>query len=154
MSSLNNVLAQVQGNLGYTEGLNNDNKFAETAGHANHQPWCATFLVACFKKAGAEKAIPNSAAVVDFLKWGKAKKQTVEFKDAKRGDLILFDFTGSKTPQHIGIAVTDFDPAHNAIITVEGNTSAQSGSQANGDGVYKKLRQAQFVFAVVRPIWE
>ncbi len=146
------VIAQAQGNIGYQEGAGNDNKFAATAKHPNHQPWCATFVVACFVKADALAAIKSTSSCIDMLKWGKTKKAVIDIKDAKRGDLILMDFTGSKVPQHIGIAVKDYDPVKKSIETIEGNTS-DSGSQANGDGVYRKVRQAQFVHAVVRPLW-
>ena len=146
------VIAQAQGNIGYQEGAKNDNKFAATAKHPNHQPWCATFIVACFNKAGAMGAIKNTSSCIEMAKWAKTKKAIVDIKDAKRGDLILMDFTGSKVPQHIGIATKDYDPTHNSIETIEGNTS-DSGSQANGDGVYRKVRPAQFVIAVVRPLW-
>jgi len=152
MSSLiEAVIAQAQGNIGYQEGAGNDNKFAATAKHPNHQPWCATFIVACFIKAGASAAIKNTSSCIDMLKWGETQKAVAELKDAKRGDLILMNFTGSKVPQHIGIASKDFDPIHKSIETIEGNTG--SVSQANGDGVYRKVRQAQFIFAVVRPQW-
>jgi hypothetical protein len=146
------VISQAQGNIGYQEGPGNDNKFAATAKHPNHQPWCATFIVACFTKAGALAAIKSTSSCIDLLKWGKTKKATIELKDAKRGDLILMDFTGSKIPQHVGIASKDFNPQLKNIETIEGNTS-DSGSQANGDGVYRKVRPAQFVLAVVRPQW-
>jgi hypothetical protein len=146
------VISQAQGNIGYQEGAGNDNKFAATAKHPNHQPWCATFIVACFAKAGALAAIKSTSSCIDLLKWGKTKKALLELKDAKRGDLILMDFTGSKIPQHVGIASKDFNPQLKNIETIEGNTS-DSGSQANGDGVYRKVRPAQFVLAVVRPQW-
>jgi hypothetical protein len=149
---IDSVIAQAQGNIGYQEGAGNDNKFAATAKHPNHQPWCATFIVACFAKAGALAAIKNTSSCIDLLKWGKTKKAIVELKDAKKGDLILMDFTGSKIPQHVGIASKDFNPQLKNIETIEGNTS-DSGSQANGDGVYRKVRPAQFVLAVVRPQW-
>jgi hypothetical protein len=149
---VNSVITQAQGNIGYQEGPKNDNKFAATAKHPNHQPWCSTFIVACFVKAGLVDAIKNTSSCIDMLKWGKTKKAVVELKDAKRGDLILMDFTGSKVPEHIGIAVSDYSPITKSISTIEGNTS-DSGSQANGDGVYRKVRQDKFVFAVVRPLW-
>ena len=153
MSTLiDEVIVQAQGKIGYQEGANNDNKFAATAKHPNHQPWCATFIVACFNKAGASAAIENTSSCIEMAKWAKSKKAIVDIKDAKRGDLILMDFTGSKVPQHIGIATKDYDLTHNSIETIEGNTS-NSGSQANGDGVYRKVRPAQFVIAVVRPLW-
>ena len=151
-SQIDLVIAQAQGNIGYQEGSGNDNKFAATAKHPNHQPWCATFVVACFAKAGALAAIKSTSSCIDLLKWGKTKKVIIELKDAKRGDLILMDFTGSKIPQHVGIASKDFNAQLKNIETIEGNTS-DSGSQANGDGVYRKVRPAQFVLAVVRPQW-
>jgi hypothetical protein len=151
-SLIDAVISQAQGNIGYQEGAGNDNKFAATAKHPNHQPWCATFIVACFVKAGALAAIKSTSSCIDLLKWGKTKKTIVELKDAKRGDLILMDFTGSKIPQHVGIAASDYSPVTKSISTIEGNTS-DSGSQSNGDGVYRKVRQDKFVFAVIRPLW-
>jgi len=151
LSQIDFVLANARGSIGYTEGLNNDNKFAAIAKHPNHQPWCSTFVVSCFIEGHAEKAVKNTSSCIDMYNWGKAQKAIVDMKDAKRGDLILMDFTGSKVPQHIGIASKDFDPVHKSIETIEGNTG--NSSQANGDGVYCKVRPAQFIFAVVRPQW-
>ena len=146
------VIAQAQGNIGYQEGAKNDNKFAATAKHPNHQPWCATFIVACFIKAAAVETIKNSSSVIEIAKWAKSKKTLVDLIDAKRGDLILMNFTGSKVPEHIGIAAADYDSLHKTILCIEGNTS-DSGSQANGDGVYRKIRSSQFIVAVARPLW-
>jgi len=146
------VISQAQGNIGYQEGPGNDNKFAATAKHPNHQPWCATFIVACFTKAEALASIKNSSSCIEIAKWAKTKKTLVETKDAKRGDLILMNFSGSKIPEHIGIAIADYDSLHKAILTCEGNTS-DSGSQANGDGVYRKIRGEKFIVGVVRPLW-
>ena len=146
------VIAQAQGNIGYQEGAKNDNKFAATAKHPNHQPWCATFIVACFNKAGAMGAIKNTSSCIEMAKWAKTKKAIVDIKDAKRGDLILMNFSGSTIPEHIGLAVGDYDSLHKAVLTIEGNTS-DSGSQANGDGVYRKIRGEKFIVGVVRPLW-
>jgi len=152
MSLIDAVIAQAQGNIGYQEGANNDNKFAATAKHPNHQPWCATFIVACFSKAGALGSIKNSSSCIEIAKWAKTKKVLFDVTQAKRGDLILMNFSGSKVPEHIGIALADYDVVRNAVLTIEGNTS-DSGSQANGDGVYRKIRGAKFVLAVIRPQW-
>ena len=151
-SQIDLVIAQAQGNIGYQEGAGNDNKFAATAKHPNHQPWCSTFVVACFVKANALAAIKNTSSCIEMLKWGKSKKAVIDFKNAKRGDLILMNFSGLQVPEHIGIAVADYDVVRNAVLTIEGNTS-DSGSQANGDGVYRKIRGAKFVLAVIRPQW-
>mgnify|MGYP006268620795 CR=1 FL=1 len=143
------IISKAVSHLGYKEGVNNDNIFAKEVGHANHQPWCATFICAIFKEAGFADLIPNTAAVIAFEAWAIAHKFIVPVNQAKRGDLLLFDFDGKKIPEHIGIAIHDYDTATKTIQTIEGNTGAVN--QANGDGVYKKTRQAQFIRAAIRP---
>jgi len=145
------VISKAVSHKGYKEGANNDNIFAAIAGHANHQPWCATFVVACFKEGKETAAIPNSASCEYIEAWGVKMKRTRTKQIAKRGDLILMDFTKSGRSQHIGIAIHDFDLKTNTIQTIEGNTG--DVNQANGDGVYVKTRHAEFIRAVVRPNW-
>ena len=145
------VLSKAVSHKGYKEGANNDNIFAGIAGHANHQPWCATFVVACFKEGGEAAAVPDSASCEFIETWGIKMKRTRTKQVAKRGDLILMDFTKSGKSQHIGIAVHDFDLKTNTIQTIEGNTG--DVNQANGDGVYTKTRHADFIRAVIRPVW-
>jgi len=145
------VISKAVSHLGYVEGANNDNIFAAEAGHANHQPWCATFVVACFKEGGEAAAVPNSASCEFIESWGVKMNRTRTKQAARRGDLILFDFSKSGKAQHVGIAVHDFDPKTNTIQTIEGNTGEVN--QANGDGVYVKTRQLEFIRAVIRPNW-
>ena len=145
------VISKAVSHKGYKEGANNDNKFAAIAGHPNHQSWCATFVVACFKEGGELAAIPDSAYCPFIESWGIKNKRTRTPQTAKRGDLILFDFSKSGQAQHIGIAIHDWDPQTKTIQTIEGNTG--DVNQANGDGVYVKTRQLEFIRAVIRPHW-
>ena len=145
------VISSAVSHKGYKEGANNDNIFAAQVGHANHQPWCATFVVACFKEGGEPSAIPDSASCEFMESWGVKMKRTRTKQTAKRGDLILFDFTKSGKAQHVGIALHDYDLKTNTIQTIEGNTG--DVNQANGDGVYVKTRQLEFIRAVIRPQW-
>lgn len=149
--SIQKVLSSALSHKGYKEGANNDNIFAAKAGHANHQPWCATFVVAVFKEGGEAAAVPNSASCEYIEAWGTKMKRTRTKQTAKKGDLILFDFTKSGKSQHIGIAISDYDLTHNTVQTIEGNTG--DVNQANGDGVYVKTRQLEFIRAVIRPNW-
>lgn len=143
------VVSKAVSHLGYKEGANNANIFAKEVGHANNQPWCATFICAVFKEAGIGTLIPNSAAVVAFEAWGTAKALIVPKEKAKRGDLLVYDFSGKGLPEHIGLAIHDYDPIRKMVQAIEGNTG--DTNQANGDGVYKKNRQAEFIRAVIRP---
>lgn len=144
------VLKTARGYIGYKEAKNNNNIFASIAAHPNFQPWCATFVVAVFKNAGALGAIKNTSSCIEMHKWAKSKKRLVPFTEAKAGDLVLMDFKGTKVPQHIGIASKDFDGK--AIECIEGNTG--DADQTNGEGVYRKKRPAQFIHSVIRPIYE
>ena len=153
--SIQKVLISAQSSVGYTEGANNDNIFAAKAGHPNHQPWCATFVRACFVDGGQKDAIPNTASVKEIYNWAVKNNALVTKQTAKAGDLILMTFTaGSKTPEHIGILVKDFNLKENVWHTIEGNTGKPGASQANGDGVYKKDRTLGYIHSVVRPKWK
>ena len=149
---LTSVLAAARKEVGYKEGANNDNKFAAIAGHANHQPWCATFIRACFIKGEEEKAIPDSAYCPHIEAWGRGHNRVVPVREAKRGDLVLFDFSRTGKAEHVGILDYDYDPTKpNLIRTIEGNTGAISASE--GDGVQKKKRHVSLVRIIIRPKW-
>lgn len=150
--SVSGVLAAARAEIGYTEGKNNDNKFAAIAGHANNQPWCATFVRACFIKGKEEKAIPNTAYCPHIESWAREHNRIVPLKEAKRGDLVLFDFARKGIADHVGILNIDYDPTRpNLIRTIEGNTGSQS--ETNGDSVSKKNRTSSLIRVIVRPKW-
>lgn len=77
--------------------------------------------------------------------WAIANKLTVKWGSAKRGDLVMFDFNHNGTSDHIGI-VTKVTSTY--IETIEGNTG--SGSNTNGDGVYRRKRYKKDVNYFVR----
>jgi hypothetical protein len=79
--------------IGYVEGKSNLNKYARIAGHANNQPWCNTFISAIFIEAGLKNAIPITASCASTLAWGFKNDRVIPTKKAKRGDLLIFDFT-------------------------------------------------------------
>ena len=153
--SISGVLAAARAEIGYTEGKNNDNKFAAIAGHANHQPWCATFVRACFIKGEEAKAIPDTAYCPHLESWARANNRVVPTTEAKRGDLVLFDFSRSGRAEHVGLVNINFSEKNPEYLhTIEGNTSAvASGSQDNGDGVSKKKRSISLIRLVIRPDW-
>ena len=150
--SIQKVLDAARAEIGYNEKPNNNNKFAKVAGHANYQPWCATFIRACFIKGQEEKAIPNSAYCPHIEAWARANNRVVPTREAKRGDLVLFDFTRSGKSEHIGILTHNFSAKSPEYLrTIEGNTGAISASE--GDGVQKKKRHVSIVRIIVRPKW-
>lgn len=63
---------------------------------------------------------------------------------AKPGWLVYFNFDSDVGPEHVGIVTRDNNDG--TISTIEGNTSpTDAGSQANGDGVYRKIRSKSLV---------
>ena len=146
------VMKAARDEIGYQEGANNDNKFAKVAGHANNQPWCATFIRACFIKGKEEKAIPDTAYCPYLESWGRQHNRIVPIKELKRGDLLLFDFGRTGRADHVGIATHDFDEKSPLLVkTIEGNTGNKS--QTNGEFVARKNRAVSLVRVIVRPKW-
>lgn len=136
--------------LGYTEGKNNENKYSKALGRPA-ESWCADFVVWCMKQAGYGKLILNSPSVIAITDWAKKNALQINPKLAKEGDIISFDFTHLGKPQHIGIVAKTFDLKKNSVATIEGNTSAGSGSQSNGDCVARKERGLPYIYQVFRP---
>ena len=134
---------------GYTEGPGNANKFAALAGHANHQPWCMTYLVAIFKAAGLGKAIPHTASVEFVERWALENRRIRPTEKARRGDLIVMDFNKSGKGQHIGLAIDKLNIERKVICTIEGNTG--NNSETNGEGVALKIRSTRIIRCVIRP---
>jgi cell wall-associated NlpC family hydrolase len=86
-----------------------------------------------------------------WLKYLTKNNQLVPIGQAKRGDLVFFQFDEDAQPDHVGI-VKNHNTALKSIQVFEGNTSSgKAGSQSNGDGFYLKKRNYTTIMAVARP---
>jgi len=112
--------------------------------------WCAAFVCWCVEHSlGGEKYTfprPETAGAWDFEKWCLSVDDSVKLhkphkNDIRRGDIVVFTFS------HIGICVADIDK-NGMVQTVEGNTN--SGGDREGDGVYRKRRDASKIRSVIR----
>ncbi len=144
------------GYVGYTEGPNNDTKFGKWFG-LNYQPWCAMAVSKIFHEAGkigavAPKTKPKGFASCDeWLKHLSKNGQLVPIGEAKRGDLVFFQFDKDAEPDHVGI-VRGNSKKLRLLNVWEGNTSSgRAGSQSNGDGFYVRRRSYSLVMAIARP---
>lgn len=156
----NAVIAAAKSQLGYREGKNNDNKFAkEICPSLNNQPWCAIFVSWCFHRAKATKLIDGQydwgfAGCTDAFRRFKAEGLQVNKRLAKPGDIVFFNFDNVEvTQEHVGIVI---GKTTGGLLTIEGNTCAEhaTGSQANGNGVYRRTRAYGVVAGVIRPKWK
>ncbi len=122
--------------------------------------WCASFVSFCLLQSGATDHSKISDwcrshegdanyiwREVSCQKWAAQLRSFEYFKDSasrggdytpSSGDLIFFSNKADGTESHIGIVVKTDDTY---VYTVEGNTSAASGLEANGEGVHFKAHE-------------
>lgn len=78
--------------------------------------------------------------------WSDAKRLGLTTSNPVDGDLVIFDWTMNRSPDHTGIAY----PSKGSRYSVEFNTAAGvGGSQSNGDGVYLRRRDASDIVGYV-----
>lgn len=147
-------------------GSNNWNKYAAFIdstypnfynGKKNGFAWCDVFVDWCFLQCfGYEKTLKllcadeksTGAGCSYSARFFRSKGQF--FNSPKVGDQVFFGQLYNEGHTGIVIAVEgDF------ITTVEGNTSAMAGVDANGDGVYMKRynTKTQYIPGYGRPDW-
>lgn len=142
--------------------------FQKMMNGAPGDPWCADFVGTCLTKGYARRRgwvedrehlpryVKDAGALLMPLSGycpalAEAARERYMFHSKAftpaSGDLVLFDFKGQNEPHHVGFVrhVT-----RGGMVTLEGNTSSGgTGSQADGDGVFKRLRTTQFVYGYV-----
>jgi peptidoglycan hydrolase-like protein with peptidoglycan-binding domain len=140
--------------VGYVEGSGNHTKYGAWYG-MDGQPWCAQFVSWCAEQDGSQAfAKGQRYAYVPYIVQdaaaGKNGLQQVSASQAKRGDLVCYDWEGDGVADHVGLVV-DPPGSGSSFHTVEGNTSSgTSGSQSNGGGVYQRTRYVSDVVCFAR----
>jgi cell wall-associated NlpC family hydrolase len=77
----------------------------------------------------------------------------VKLEEAQKGDLVLMNWPGGNSVDHVGIAADRYR-GNGLLATVEGNTSSgPGGSQSNGGGVFKRTRARSEIVGIARPRW-
>jgi cell wall-associated NlpC family hydrolase len=119
-------------------------------------PWCGAFAGYALEQAGVTGLSPRRivftpAILADARAGANGFEKAVPLTQARRGDLVLFNFPGGDAVDHVGIVTAPYDPAR-GLPTVEGNTSSgNAGSQSNGGGVFTRLRPASSIAGIARP---
>lgn len=156
MPTVNDILKVARAEIGYREGSNNSNKYGAEYG-LDHQPWCVIFIWWIFKHSNASSLFYGGGKIAlcsALFNYHKGKGQSVSRSSLKAGDVVFFDFSGKATnTSHVGIV--EKINSDGSITTIEGNTSSgSSGSQSNGDGVYRRVRPLKYVSKAYRPAYE
>jgi hypothetical protein len=152
--SLETLMELCEDSVGYTEGANNNTTFGKWYG-LNNQPWCAMSASKMYFDAGIIASVADTkkgfASCDAWLKYLTKNNQIVPIGQAKRGDLVFFQFDEDAQADHVGI-VKSHNTKLKTIKVYEGNTSSgKAGSQSNGDGFYLKKRTYATIMAVARP---
>lgn len=137
MTTAADFIAVARSEIGYVETPVNKTKFAAEAGHAQGEPWCATFLVAIAHRVGL--ALPSHSAYTPTLAEG-FKNAGTWHDDPAPGDFVFYDWPGDGVNriQHVEVVA---DVSVWSLATIGGNTSPDThGSQSNGGGVYPRKR--------------
>jgi hypothetical protein len=154
MATVDEFLTCLRRHIGETESPAESNltPFAARAGHANGEPWCATFVVACAREVGIK--LPSESAYTPTMADGFKHAGQWTPSDPRPGDLAFIDFPGDHKVriQHVAVVVA---VEGNQIRTIEGNTSSgQGGSQDNGGGVFQRTRPRNIVVGYGHPAFE
>lgn len=125
--------------------------------------WCEQFAMACGLAAGSTSARAGlveqkfnalyTVDVVNLAKAGRFGLSIVPLSEVRPGDLAHINFPGGD-PLTDHVEVVEIPPVEvggGEYVTIGGNTSpGDSGSQANGGGVFRRRRFTYQVAAYVR----
>lgn len=163
MATAEDVIWQAESRLGYCAlddpqpgseaGRYWANKLGEDwlAGPSWEIAWCCLFVSMCCDLATgghANQLVDGMGENWETCNCDRtlnrgARNQEINKWDARRGDLVIFDWDGNTSSDHIGIALGS--PHDGVIDTIEGNTS---------NSVAEKTRDMSVVNHVVRPHYD
>ena len=115
-------------------------------------PWCVVFVWYLFKMLGASKLFCNGKKIASCgVVMAEMAAQKLNYKSTpKKGDLVIFDFSGKHTAHtHIGIVSEVLNSTE--FKTIEGNTS--STNYTNGGYVLEQKRNINQVNCFIRPAY-
>lgn len=153
MTQVEKILKTAANEIGYKEGSGNKTKYGKAYG-LDGVAWCVIFQWWVFNTAGLSSLFYGGGKVASCSAMRNYAKQHGQWVTSgyKPGDLVILDFpsTGCKT-DHIALV----EKVNGSVLTtIEGNTSSGvSGSQSNGDGVYRKQRNVSLVNGAYRPVY-
>ncbi|MBP1736323.1 MAG: hypothetical protein H6Q60_204 [Oscillospiraceae bacterium] len=154
MSQITKLLALAATQIGTEESPADSNHVkynteyygSEVSGSAYQ--WCMVFQWWLFYHCDLSDLFYNggkTASCSSLLTWAKKNGSCIT-SDYQPGDLILFNFSGGTSTQHVGICES---VTSTTIITIDGNTG--TSSESNGGAVMRRTRQLSYVVAAVRP---
>ena len=136
------VLAVAAGEIGNTESPahSNKTKYGRWYGLDGYA-WCMMFVQWCFDQAGYRLPY-KTASCGDLLEWYRRNQAERVVSEPEARDIVIYNFGHTGIVESVGSGT---------ITAIEGNTSAgDAGSQANGGGVFRRVRSRALVTAYIR----
>ncbi len=156
MATAKDILALAASQIGITENPPDSNRVKYNTWWYGHEvsgsayPWCCAFVNWLFDQIQARKLFyggGKTASSGTLYNYHKAQGQAVT--SYQPGDIIFFNFSGGRAPQHVGVCEA-FDGTH--ITTIDGNTGTTN--EANGGAVMRRRRHKSFIVGAYRPDYE
>lgn len=153
MGTVEDVIAVARRELGVKESPPNSNNvkyntwYYDRAVSGIQYAWCMVFCQWVYKQCNV--ALPSGTASCTAMLEAAKKATCLVQSNYQPGDLVLFDFKGSRNaPQHCGILV-NANPRYDIYECIEGNTA--TGNDADGGMVMLRQRKLSQIVGAVRP---
>ena len=150
MATANDILKIAHGEIGVKESPANSNNdkyntwyYGRTVSGAAY-PWCMAFIMWLMAQGGV--TVPVKTASCSALLTAAKKAGQLVTGGYKSGDVLLFNFSGGRSPTHTGILER---VSGSTLTSIEGNTGTTN--DANGGEVMRRTRKASSVVAAWRP---
>ena len=150
MARATDILSIARKEIGTVEQPGNHQKYGKAYG-MDGVYWCMQFVWWCFQQADKQLFYGGgkTASCGELMNYAKTHGQWVT-TGYRPGDVLIYDFPNTKVKtDHTGICES---VSGQYVIAIEGNTSnGNTGSQSNGDGVYRRKRKLSLVLGAYRP---
>ena len=163
MSNIDQLIQIAKAEIGVKESpANSDNVKYNTAYYgktvkstaSTKYYWCVVFIWWLFQQAGLPGLFygGGKTASCGSVKNYAQKNGLWVTSGYRKGDLLLFNFSGGTAPSHIGLCV---EASGSKVTSIDGNTSAgDAGSQDNGGMVNIRARSVSTVVGAYRPDYD
>lgn len=153
MARPSDILAVAVREIGTVEQPGNRQKYGKAYG-MDGVYWCMIFVWWVFHQTSPSLFYGGgkTASCGELMRWAQRQNKWVT-KDYHAGDVLIYDFPGNSVrTDHCGICES---VSGQYVTAIEGNTSnGNTGSQSNGDGVYRRKRKLSLVLGAYRPDYE
>ena len=142
MATGKDVLKIAASQLGIKEQPANSNKVKFNTWYYGREvsgseyPWCMAFAQWCYDQAGIPLPL-KTASCGELLRWYRAHQPECITTKPMVGSLVIFDFPGGASTDHVGILE---GVGGTTVTTIDGNTGVTS--EANGGCVMRRTRAA------------